>query len=205
MDAPGLTEEARALLGHWFEGCDPGSPVPDEVVHRWFKKDAAHDADLRARFGQLLKQAAAGQLDGWASSGWGRLGLILVIDQLGRNLNRGSAAAFENDHRAVDLCLDGRRLGQDRGLPAYARAFFYMPLMHSERLAVQDQSIQAFEGLVADSPACHRQGSEMNLNYARQHRNIIVRFGRYPHRNEALGRDTTPEEAEFLAQPGSSF
>ena len=136
----------------------------------------------------------------------GRLALILLLDQLPRNIHRASPAAFAQDAKARDLCLRGLSLGADKALSPLARVFFYLPLEHAESREQQARSVALFEALAAeqaDGPA--RETFEGFADFARRHQVIIQRFGRFPHRNAILGRTSTPEEAEFLQQPGSGF
>ena len=163
---------------------------------QWFAKDESFDRAIAETLGGLHRQAAEGALDGWAASPRGALALILLLDQVPRNLFRGSPRAFATDAKARDLCLAAVEAGHDRQLADDdQRCFLYLPLEHSESLADQERSVALFAGL-ADAEY---------LRYAEQHRAIIARFGRFPHRNRALGRATTDEEAAFLQQPGSSF
>ena len=142
----------------------------------------------------------------WAEVPVGRLALILLLDQLPRNIHRDTPAAFAQDAKARDLCLRGLSLGADKALSPLARVFFYLPLEHAESREQQARSVALFEALAdeqADGPA--RETFEGFADFARRHQVIIQRFGRFPHRNAILGRTSTPEEAEFLQQPGSGF
>lgn len=159
----------------------------------WFAQDAGFDAEIRRRFEGVLQQALAGELDGWAATVRGRLALVLVLDQFPRNLYRHTARAFSGDERARRLVLDG--LGSEGELSVDERGFFYLPLEHAEDRELQALSVRMFAEL----------GQANYLEYARKHQAIIDRFGRFPHRNECLGRESTPEEVEFLTQPDSSF
>jgi uncharacterized protein (DUF924 family) len=163
----------------------------------WFAKDDAFDAEIRTRFEGLHHQAARGELADWASDWQGSLALILLLDQFPRNLYRGSGHAFATDPLALSLARKAIASGQDRAAPADLRVFFYLPFEHSEVLADQDRCVALCEALDA------REGSDW-ARWARQHRDIIVRFGRFPHRNAALGRETTSEEQEFLDSGGFS-
>jgi uncharacterized protein (DUF924 family) len=188
----------QAVLDFWFGAPD----APDFGLARpaWFRKSDAFDNEIRARFGALHEQALAGDLDGWAETPLGACALIVVLDQFSRNLYRGQAKAFAGDAKALAAA---RRLvaeGDDRRLPsAQHRVFVYLPFEHDESLESQHASLALYEQLARDA------GLVDNLDYARKHAIIIERFGRYPHRNEALGRVSTPEELAFLKEPGSSF
>jgi uncharacterized protein (DUF924 family) len=174
------------IVGYW---ADAGSK-------KWFTQSDAFDAALRLRFEPLHHAAARGEFAGWIETAGGALALVLLFDQIPRNLYRGSAHAFATDPLAR---LAARRMldaGHDRVVERALRSFCYMPFMHSEDLADQDLSVRLFEVHDADNPDLS------NLKYAEHHRDIIRRFGRFPHRNPALGRATTPKEQAFLDEGG---
>lgn len=164
----------------WFQGDDPGL---DDLIRR--------------RFDGLLTQAVDGRLDNWAGTARGRLALIIVLDQFSRNIHRGSGDSFSGDAKAQGLTLDGIAAGMDKSLTFSERQFFYMPLMHAEDIALQEQCVVQFEAL--------KQEAEDLLGYATRHAAIVERFGRFPHRNEALDRASTPEETAFIAKEGRGF
>lgn len=188
----GLTVEER-LLGFWFG--QPGGPDTAVFKPWWFERNDALDATLIALFSQDAGAAAAGRLDDLIDSPRGALTLVLLLDQIPRNIWRGHAKAFAADARAREVATDILRRGYDRGYTEVERLFAYLPFEHSEDLTDQDRSLALFE----------RLGNPVYYDYALRHHAIIARFGRFPHRNAALGRQTTPEEAVFLTQPGSSF
>jgi uncharacterized protein (DUF924 family) len=163
---------------------------------RWFAKDDTFDAEIRTRFEALHHSAARGELADWAAHWQGSLALLLLLDQFSRNLYRGSAHAFATDPLALSIARAAIAAGHDRQAPADLRLFFYLPFEHSERIEDQDLCLELCEEL-------DKQGTEW-ASWARMHRDIIVRFGRFPHRNEALGRQTTPAEQDFLASGGFS-
>ena len=175
------------VLAYWF------APGPERTA-RWFRGDAATDADVRGRFASTLESATRGELDGWTATPRGRLALIVVLDQFSRTVHRGTPRAFAQDARALALCLDGLACGEDRALAPDERAFFYLPLEHAEDAAMQARSVACFEALAAEAP-----GAAGFLDYAHEHRDVIARFGRFPHRNTILGRCSTPDEEAFLA------
>jgi len=182
----------RDILEFWFS---------DRARQLWFEKDAVFDADIRARFGPMVHQAQMGGFDDWRSSADGALALLLLLDQFARNIFRGQAKAFLGDPRARAIAAEAVARGFDQRYPFPDRVFFYLPFEHCETLANQDRYIALMEG-------CLREFGEVAaefLEYAHRHRTIIKRFGRFPHRNEALGRETTEEEVEFLKGPNSSF
>jgi uncharacterized protein (DUF924 family) len=180
------------LLDFWFGDLDDARDV-------WFKPDPAFDAALGERFGDLQARAARGALDHWADSAAGALALVLLLDQLPRNLHRGAAAAFACDEQARRVARDAIARGFDRALPPMRRQFLYLPLEHSEVLADQEDSVRLFAALPEGSFRDHC------VDYARRHHAIVARFGRFPHRNRALARPATAAEEDFLKEPGSSF
>ena len=174
------------VLDFWFDTLSPKD---------WFSKSDELDAAIAEHFAEIHGAAAAGELYSWRHSHEGRLAEILVLDQFSRNLFRDSPRAFAQDGQALVLAQEAIRHGADRALSDDQRAFLYMPYMHSESLAIQRASVLLYQAL----------GRENNLDFAQRHFAIIERFGRYPHRNAILGRESSDEELEFLAQPGSSF
>jgi len=171
----------------------------------WFSVRAAFDDEIRARFGALAAAAAAGELDGWAATGDGALALVIALDQFPRNLHRGTPQAFACDARAREIASGAIDRGLDLRVALERRAFVYLPFEHSELLADQDRSVALFEAWAAEHPAEQRAAADDTMSYAVRHREIIERFGRFPHRNAVLGRTSTPEEIAFLAEPRSSF
>jgi uncharacterized protein (DUF924 family) len=194
-----------AVLEFWFP------PDGARANALWWGKDARLDAEIRERFGATLAAAKAGQLDDWAATARGRVALIIVLDQLSRNIHRGDPQTYDADEQARKLTLEGLALGHDRELSAIERLFFYMPLEHSEQLEHQEQCVALMRQLAEDVAA--QPGVEAGqrarfvsfIDFAIRHRDIVARFGRFPHRNALLGRSSTTEELEFLKQPGSGF
>jgi uncharacterized protein (DUF924 family)/nitroreductase len=197
--------QAEEVLAFWFGELDELGRATEEQAKLWWKKDPAFDDQLRRKFGGLHQAVVAGEREHWLTSARGRLAHVIVLDQLSRNMFRGSAGMFAHDAQALAAALGAVDRGLDRALPTDMRIFCYMPTMHSEEIAVQDRGVELFAALVAESSEELRPRIERNLKYARMHRDIVARFGRFPHRNELLGRATTDEEREFLKQPGSSF
>ena len=193
------------LLDFWF-GTDPDDAVvAKEQAALWWSKNKQTDQEIRSRFEDQVRAAAQGELDPWARTARGRLALIILLDQLPRNIYRKTARAFLHDEKALALSLEGLHLGMDRQLRPIERVFFYLPLEHSECLAHQERSVERFSDLVTTVPAEQKSTFEEYLNFAVRHRDIIERFGRFPHRNTTLGRKSTAEELAFLAEDGSSF
>ncbi len=185
------------VLAFWFGG--EGEPGYGEFRDQWFRKDDAFDREVTDRFGDLYRRAAAGELDAWREEAEGCLALVIVLDQFPRNMFRGDARTHATDEQALEAAKYAIERALDRELPAFQRMFLYMPFMHAENVEDQRRSVELFEGLAAEP------GGPDVVEYAVGHREIVERFGRFPHRNAILGRGTTPEEAEFLTQPGSSF
>jgi uncharacterized protein (DUF924 family) len=187
--------KVREVLDFWFGGED--EPGYGEFREAWFRKDPEFDRLVRDRFEALYEAAAAGDLDDWKEAARSCLALVIVLDQFPRNMFRGDPRSYATDRKAQETAEHAVDRALDRELPEFQRMFLYMPFMHSENLEHQRRSVELFKGL---------GGSETDSSsYAVRHMEIIERFGRFPHRNEILGRQTTPEEAEFLTQPGSSF
>jgi uncharacterized protein (DUF924 family) len=188
---------AGDVLDYWFGA--PGTAGHGPTRPLWFTKSADTDEEIRSRFGATVETALRGDLDGWADGGaGGALALIVVLDQFTRNVHRDSARAFAGDARALALARRLVEAGADRELPPLQRWFAYLPFEHSEDLADQRESLRLFGELA-------QEGLAEPLVWAQKHYDVVARFGRYPHRNELLGRPSTPAEIEFLRQPGSRF
>jgi uncharacterized protein (DUF924 family) len=156
------------------------------------------DREIIERFGETLEQARRGELYHWADTSRGRLALIIVLDQFSRNIYRGSPLSYSQDEKALRLALEGIDLGMDRELAPVGRNLFWLPLGHSEDLALHERSVRHADEEAANAPPHLRAMAEFVVSQARAARNVIARFGRHPHRNEILGRDSTPEELEYL-------
>ncbi|HEX6958952.1 MAG TPA: DUF924 family protein [Ferrovibrio sp.] len=184
------------VLDFWF---DRPASQPLQPRKEWWQKDESFDADIRIRFGAAVETALAGGYADWEDAAESALALLILLDQFPRNIFRGQARAFAGDARARSVAHKAVDRGFDITVPTVMRQFFYMPFQHSENLAEQDLSILLFTALEKELP-----GHDL-LHYAERHRAIIAQFDRFPHRNAALGRTSTPEEIAFLKQPGSSF
>ena len=203
-----MIERAKEILEFWFG--DVGDDTPPEEAkaqtQKWFKRDDAFDRTIRERFGKDLKRAADGELRGWEDDRFGRLAVIIMLDQFSRNIYRDSPKAFENDEQALELTLRSINEGFDRRYSLTQRHFLYLPLMHSEDFRMQKKSLTMYETLLGwayemSKPYKVEQFKNV-LEYARRHHDIIERFGRFPHRNQALGRESTPGELAFLNEHG---
>jgi uncharacterized protein (DUF924 family) len=199
------TITAATVLDFWFGKTGDDAATAKAQQKLWWSKNAAVDADIRSRFGALVENAAAGQLDHWAQDAHGHLALILLFDQFPRNMYRDTPRAFAYDPLACKLALAGISAGTDRSLRAIERVFFYLPLEHAESAELQECSVALFTALAAGVPEADRNTFSGYVDYAVRHRDVIHRFGRFPHRNQILGRTSTAEEITFLKQPGSSF
>ncbi|HVN44173.1 MAG TPA: DUF924 family protein [Steroidobacteraceae bacterium] len=203
-------DEARRIRDFWFGSAPLSADALNRRIRFWFGDPSAalrqrRDAQIETRFGALLERAAKGELAAWADGPRRRLSLIIVLDQFPRSLFRGTARAFACDTQALALALSGMQAGADAALTAVERIFFYMPLQHAESPEVQEESVAAYRRLLAEAPEPVRQIFAGALRSAENHRSIIDRFGRFPQRNRALGRDSTPEELAWLRAGGGSF
>lgn len=204
---PMLDPLANAILDFWFvprpgeRNAAGASATSAGLVTRdvWFRKDDAFDAEIRERFGVALAAGIAGAFGDWCSEPRGCLARVVLLDQFTRNAFRGTPDAFAGDPGALATAEDAIERRFDRALAPRERWFLYMPFEHSEDLAMQDRAVGLFTALAAQT------GVDAPLPWAEKHRDVIRRFGRFPHRNEILGRASTPEELAFLTQPGSSF
>jgi len=205
-DAGPGPQRAQDVLEYWF-GANPIAQIRERLLFWFGREDESEalqqlrDAALANRFRPLVEAAAMGELDGWAGSPHRRLALILLLDQFPRQIYRGRSLAFAQDEKALNLVLDGLQVGADAALAPIERLFFYMPLQHAESVAMQDESIAAYRRLLADAPAQHKGLFEDFLQFALQHQQVVQRFGRFPHRNVALARRSSPGELEYL-HPG---
>lgn len=193
-----LPTGAREVLDFWL-GDALTLGWPSESRNKfWFRGGKELDKDITQRFGDLVTQALQGALTQWESGPLARLALVIVLDQFTRNVFRGTPQAFAGDSRAQRLVLDAIDRGWDKRLPLAAQVFLYMPLMHAEDADQQERCVQCFESLLSTAPGEHRKDVQGNLDFAREHRDIIAQFGRFPYRNQAMGRSDTEAEKVFL-------
>jgi uncharacterized protein (DUF924 family) len=176
----------QTIIDFWFKELTP---------QQWWVKDLKLDNVIKDRFSDIHKRATLGELESWRDTAQGRLAEVIILDQFSRNIYRDTPLSFASDPQALTLAQEAIRLNLDKELSIEMRTFLYLPYMHSESLLIHDIAMELFD----------IEGLEYNLDFEKKHRDIIERFGRYPHRNNILGRESTAEEIEFLKQPGSSF
>ena len=196
-----LAVDPEEILSYWFpEGdiFDADQEMFGRQMQWWFGGGPEVDRGISERFGQVLEQAGKGELDHWAETPRGRLALIIVLDQFSRNIHRGSPLSYSQDEKALELALEGIEVGMDRELGASERMFFWLPIGHSEDLTRHERSVLHAEEEVANFPPRLKPMYEFGVSQAKAARDVISRFGRHPHRNEILGRPSTPEELEYL-------
>ena len=205
-----MKDRIEEILSYWFQGLNDDSEfrMDSPQFRRWFGKDEATDQEIRKRFEDDYTRAAAGEYTAWESDPRGRLALIVLLDQFPRNMYRDAPRMFQTDPAARKLTLGTIESGQDEKFSLIERMFLYMPLMHAESRDIQELSVKYFT-LLVELAGKRCPGNvkffALSRDYAYKHKAIIDRFGHYPHRNQALGRESTPEEVEFLKGPDSSF
>ena len=197
-------ETADSLHAYWF-----GGKADDAAAERqsklWWSKSVALDAELATRFTPLVEAARAGALSDWADTPQAALALVLLTDQLPRNIYRDTAAAFASDAMARAITVASLERGWDRLLAPIERVFLYLPLEHAESMADQTRAVELYTRLFQEAPSSSLERYRNFLTYALRHRRVIERFGRFPHRNAIIGRESTADEISFLQEPGSSF
>jgi uncharacterized protein (DUF924 family) len=193
------------ILDFWFGSNPDDGAVAKERSDLWWSKNEATDDEIRRRFEIYLIMAVSEQLKDWLTTPPGRLALIILTDQFPRTIYRDTAQAFSCDEKALAWCIEGLEQKVDRELRPIERVFFYLPLEHAEYLEHQALSVKYFGELASTVNSEQKALFDGYLDYAVRHRQIIERFGRFPHRNKVLGRESTPEELAFLSEPGSSF
>ncbi len=190
------------VLEFWF---GPEGTAPLARAEKWFKKDPAFDEEIRAKFEPSLLAATRGELEEWKHTARGRLAFIVLLDQFSRNLYRDSPKSFAQDRLALAVSLEGQALGMEKSLPHVQRVFFYIPMLHTEDLELQRRALAAYQDVASTAPPELEKYLASSIDFARKHMAVIERFGRFPHRNRILGRHSTPEELDYLAQPGAGF
>lgn len=200
-----MNDDPERVLAFWFGAAGSAATVAARQRGLWFGKSPDNDRAVAERFTDTLKLAGAGGLDHWTVTARGRLALVIVLDQFPHHIHRDQPQAFATDAPALALSLAALASGEDRRLAPIERVFLYLPLEHAEALDLQERSVALYQALAREADAGERPLFDDFLDYARQHRDVVARFGRFPHRNAVLGRVSTPEEVEFLKQPGSRF
>lgn len=205
-----MMERVAAILDFWFEGITEDTILTEDlpVKKRWFSKDEEIDREIREKFNSDLTKARKGKCSSWMDTSVGALALVILLDQLSRNIFRGSEKAFDTDLQALESCLVAIKDGFDEELSLIQRQFLYMPMMHSENITVQKKSLKYYKDLMDTA----QEDDPKNLEYftgvydfAKRHHDIIQKFERFPHRNDVLRRRSTSGELEFLKSAGSSF
>jgi len=194
-----------AIISFWFREQELTAPQIDRRMDIWFGADEVFDHECKKEFSDDVERASDGKLDHWAHEPPGRLALILLLDQFRRNIYRNTAEAFAKDNLALKLCVEGAMVKKDQGLTPIQRAFFYMPLQHAESRKVQAKSVELFSKLAETVSPTYRETFETITQFAELHRDIIDTFGRFPHRNQLLNRENTPEENEYLTGDSLDF
>lgn len=197
--------KALEILDFWFGPIKNPEDFPKDRIILWFGKKDNIDRDIRNKYEYLVQAASKHELDSWKKTPRGRLALILLVDQFPRNIYRDTPQAFAYDAQALELAQEGLKNGEDAALLPIEKAFFYFPLMHTENLQIQEQSVKKYKELVLTVPSSLHSNFNSYLAFALRHYDVICTFGRYPHRNKILGRESTQAELDFLETPGSSF
>jgi uncharacterized protein (DUF924 family) len=194
-----------AILSFWFKEQALSAPQIDRRMEIWFSEDPIFDHEIKKEFADEVAKASEGELDHWAHNPLGRLALIILIDQFRRNINRGTPNAFSQDKLALKLCVQGAMEKKDQGLTPIQKVFFYMPLQHAESRKVQAKSVELYSRLAESVSPTLRETFMTVAQFAELHKDIIDRFGRFPHRNKLLNRENTREEDEYLAGDSPNF
>jgi uncharacterized protein (DUF924 family) len=200
-----MTAPWQPLLDWWFGSSESANETAADKGKLWFGKRDSQDLEAQTRFGDWVEQALAGGLTDWAQRPEGWLALVLLLDQLPRMIYRDTPQSFSGDLRAQALVAQGIAADFDRQLQPIQRVFIYLVFEHSENLTVQNDGVSRHIELVAQQPEIDRALFSDYLDYAERHQKVIARFGRFPHRNAVLGRESTDEELAFLTGPGSRF
>ncbi len=200
-----LPERAQQILDFWFGPLPSPIFFPVEKISTWFANSPDSDWQIRENFSQDIVKAMRGELNSWRETPRGRLALIVLLDQFPRHIYRNQPQAFTADSMARGLVIEGLQKGDDKRLYPVERAFFYLPLEHTEDLAMQNLSVELYQQLLAQSSVMIRPQMQEFLRFAILHWQHIIQFGRFPHRNAILGRESTPEEVVFLTQWKRSF
>ncbi len=200
-----MSDDFEAIIKFWLGDVS----APSEALKRrgkiWFSADAELDWEIASRFGGLIEPGIDEVVERWQGTPRGRLGLIILLDQFPRNIYRGTEMAFAFDAKSLELSQGGIDAGMDQLLKPLERMFFYMPFQHAENPEIQQRAVALFEALALSSPDHQREFFHYSLGFAREHQELIARFGRFPHRNRLLGRESTAEEIAYLEGGGKTF
>ena len=195
----------EAILSFWFKEQALTAPQIDQRMDIWFTEDPVFDHEIEKEFAEEIALASKGALNHWGHSARGRLALILLIDQFRRNIYRGTAKAFEKDRLALELCVKRAMENKDKELTPIEKLFFYMPLQHAESRKVQAKSVELYRRLAESVSPTLRETFMAVAEFAELHKDIVDQFGRFPHRNNLLNRENTPQEQEYLAGDSADF
>jgi uncharacterized protein (DUF924 family) len=193
------------VLQFWFGDVDALGRSDVKHSRRWFMKDEAFDREIASLFTETYADVRGGRREAWLDDPRGRVAYVIVLDQFARNMFRGTPRMFEGDRQALAAAVEGVARHDDTELTVNERSFLYMPYMHSEDIAMQEISVTLFKELAESAPSELHGTMLAAVQYAEKHREIIARYGRFPHRNTVLGRQSTSEELAFIAEPGSGF
>lgn len=197
--------DIQRVLNFWFSDIELDSPRVDSRMDRWFTSDPELDEQIRRDFLPLIEQASRGELMEWTDTPKGRLALIILIDQFRRNVYRGTAEAYSRDSLALKICIEGTINNDYKTLSHFQRLFFFMPLQHSESLKVQEKSVGIYQALADSVSETMQETFQTTAQFAELHRDIVAEFGRFPHRNQVLGRANTADEESFLGNDSPNF
>ena len=200
-----MTTQPKNVLDFWFGPSGTATEIVGRQRKLWFAKSAANDQAVIDQFADTLLAATAGRLDHWADTPRGRLALLIVFDQFPHHIHRNQPQAFATDPQALALSLAAIKAGDELQLTPIERVFLYLPLEHAETNEMQELSVSLYEKRAREAAIAERALFDDFLKYARQHRDVVARFGRFPHRNAILGRPSSDDELAFLKQPGSRF
>lgn len=196
---------SEAILDYWFGAPGTAHETADRQSKLWFGKLPEKDREVSERFTPTFNAATTGSLNAWAATPRGRLALVIVLDQFPHHIHRDAPDAFAQDAKALALSLAALSTGEDKSFALIERVFLYLPLEHAESIAMQDLSVAQYQQLVDEASESEHALFENFLDYAHKHRDVVLRFGCFPHRNAILGRPSSAEEIAFLKQPGSRF
>lgn len=200
-----LDTTIESILDYWFSDVREHPELFRTRQKFWFSSSPRTDTGIRAQFGELVERAGSGALDEWATQPAGALALVLLLDQFPRSIYRGTARAFDYDARALQITRNGIARGLDRRLSVIERGFFYMPFQHSEDRETQAESERLFAQLRDDAKKDESDAAYNFHRFSLEHKNIVDTFGRFPHRNEILGRPNSEAEREYLEQSGKNY